>query len=161
MSKVIVWENDDGTVSVTTPLEEMIEGETEDQYLDRIATKLQEDAPEQFGDLDYVKVDADDVPTSRRFRSCWRLDDDVVTTDVSLAKIQAKADVRAQRDQRLDASDKEWLRLQAVGTQQEKDDYAAFRQALRDLPETADTEIDACADEAALIAYTPTWPTEP
>lgn len=161
MSKIIVWENGDGTIAITHPLEPMLDGETETDYLDRIAAKLQTEIPDQFAALEYETVESTNMPPSRRFRAAWRLGENAVATDVPLAKALLKDAVRSERDTRLNDSDKEWLRLQAVGTQQAQDDYAAFRQALRDLPEDADTAIDALTTEAALLAYAPTWPTEP
>lgn len=98
---------------------------------------------------------------SRRFRNQWRWDGTKIEADLPLAREQVMAEVRAERNARLDAADKERGRLEDVGNQSQRNAHATYRQSLRALPETAQAEVDALTTAADLEAYAVTWPSEP
>ena len=100
------------------------------------------------------------VPTSRRFRDCWRHDGAGVSVDMAKARGQRIEEIRAERDSRLRATDGEMLREQEQGTPRLAP-LAAHRQALRDLPPSAATALDAVVTPEGLDAYQPPWPVKP
>lgn len=158
MSKCILWGRSDGAVFRSIPMEPPLQGEPESMWLDRVALRAQAADP-QLADcvrLDRAGVDAADLPT-RRFRDCWRHAGGVVVVDVSLARAQVLAEVRRERNARLDASDREKARLDEIGTAEQRTALAAYRQKLRDLPAAVTTEV-ASLDADALAAYAPRWP---
>ena len=101
------------------------------------------------------------VWANRRFRLCWRHIGGRIAVDVSLARTQRLAEIRLDHDQRLEASDKDKARLDDVGTPEQIAAMKAYRQALRDLPATAQADIAALATPEQLDQYQPPWPVKP
>lgn len=98
---------------------------------------------------------------SRKFRNCWRWTGTAVATDVPLARAQLMAEMRTERNSRLEESDGKQLRANETGTEQQKTDWNTYRQSLRDLPVSEQTAVDALASAADLETHAVTWPTEP
>ena len=84
-----------------------------------------------------------------------------IAVDLPLARTQRLAELRTERNQRLDASDK--ARLQAMDDNDGPRiaQLRLYRQALRDLPATAQTQLDTVTTDDALDAWSPTWPLAP
>lgn len=161
MTKRIVWQSPDGSLRITVPVEPPLEGESESAYLDRIALRTLNAVPSLADCVRLPDVDASELP-SRRFRSCWRPNvRRSVAVDVPLARAQLLAEVRAERNVRLLASDADKQRLDDLGTPQQKQQLAAYRQALRDLPTSVQQDLEALTDSTALERYAPTWPAKP
>jgi len=102
-----------------------------------------------------------DLP-SRRFRNCWRQAGAAPPhVDMPLARLQRLDEVRAERGPKLALAD--------IAIQRATDAYNVslasrlrdYRQALRDLPEVAQPEIEALTTPEALAAWEPAWPVEP
>jgi len=53
------------------------------------------------------------------------------------------------------------IKLDDIGTAQQKIDIANYRQSLRDLPASTDIQIDNLISVPALELYNPTWPIKP
>lgn len=97
------------------------------------------------------------LPTDRRFRNCWRCpDSEKVEVDMPLARAQRMAEIRAERDAKLHASDGPILREQEQGTKATVDALKAKRQALRDIPTTFD--LEPITMPSALADFEPEWP---
>lgn len=92
-----------------------------------------------------------DVLPSRRFRAAWTRGANGVTVDVQKARLQRVAEIRAERDKALAATDGPFLRDSEMG----KDVSAlkATRQALRDLPAKAMAELAECVTADDVAAY--------
>jgi hypothetical protein len=73
------------------------------------------------------------------------------------AKTQRLEEIRAERNTKLDASDKEMAKATETNTKEQ--DWKTYRQALRDLPATVNMESVTTAAE--LAAFVPMWPTAP
>ena len=114
--------------------------------------QLREDTP-------ILLVDESELP-SRRFRDDWRISGRTLAPGLSLVRARCKAEVRAERNARLLASDADHVRLSEVGTTLQRQSMANYRRALRDLPATTDAQIDARTVEQ-LESWEPTWPTKP
>lgn len=100
-------------------------------------------------------------PASRRFRNQWRHGGGVVQVDLSLARQQRLREIRDERNSRLTASDATRVKLMDQGTQAQIDAYKTYRQSLRDLPTTVQTELAALITADQIEQYQPTWPVEP
>jgi hypothetical protein len=91
------------------------------------------------------------------FRAAWRNGGTgKIRIDMPLARVQRMAEIRAERNTLLDASDKEKARIDDVGTASQKTAISAYRQALRDLPATIN--LDAIDTPEALDVFEPAWP---
>jgi hypothetical protein len=53
------------------------------------------------------------------------------------------AEVRSLRDLALSASDREKIKLDEIGSSEERKEMAAYRQTLRDLPAVVEAELDS------------------
>ena len=152
-TKRIVYTRSDGGVSVVCPAPEYVARfATEGEALEAIRAK---DVP---ADVINVHVcDESAVPVSRRFRNCWR---QVGTTPPSvsmpLARAQRMVEIRAERDKRLVVSDGSMLRTQETGTPAQIAALKVYRQALRDVPQTAD--LSGITTALDLAMYEPAWP---
>jgi hypothetical protein len=156
MKQRIVLQKPDGSILVVTPAGETIDGETETEYLDRIAARTLAAVPSFAGCVRLADVALADIP-GRRFRAAWRQAGGGIGVDLPSARSIVMADMRAERNRRLAETDAEKNRLDDVGTSQEKQALRVRRQALRDLPVVVAAEIAAMtADQMEL--HTPTWP---
>lgn len=71
--------------------------------------------------------------------------------ELALARKNKLAEIRAERDARLLVNDKQWLI--ASKTAQDKTSIETLAQTLRDLPEAAETALNALNDVEAIKAY--------
>ena len=148
--KVIVHSGPDGGVTVTVPVEPMREGETGDGYIARIAGRaVPRDA------VDIMVCEDSDIPQDRTFRGAWRLAGGKVVVDMPLARAIKLERIRAERNRRLEATDKDVAKLDGDPVPAS---LKARRQALRDLPQTIQAELDAIDQPATLKLFEPNWP---
>lgn len=155
----IIMEDPDGSIAVDAPVTTIADDPT------KLAAHIVRLGAQGF----IVKKDdatGADLPNerageSRRFRDCWRWDGIKIEADLPLSRAQLMAELRTERDSRLMVSDGKQLKANETGTQQQKDDWNTHRQALRDLPVTTQTDVDALTTAADLEAHAVTWPTEP
>lgn len=94
------------------------------------------------------------------FRPAWRCEADKVTVDLNVAREIVLAQIREVRNKKLDESDRDKQRLDDIGTDEEKQKLAMYRQSLRDLPSTV-SEAIAKMDVVDLYNYKPTMPVNP
>lgn len=159
-TKYILWEGPGGEILVTEPLAPLFDGESEEDYLNRVSART----GVQPGIRDCLRLPEkrrDELPTS--FLDCWRWDGRAATVVVSLplARTQILAETRTERDKRLTDSDRDKARLDDMGTAQQKAALATYRQQLRDLPATVQTDLEGKGTPAELEAYAPPWPAMP
>jgi len=120
----------------------MQEGETEEEYLDRIAAKHSPKNATRLPDVDQAKL-----PKDPRFMNCWRWNGAVVVEEQGLLFNERWRLVREQRDKLLEESDKYALRAQELAL--DSTELVRYRQALRDIPQ-------AYSDPDRVV-----WPAEP
>ena len=152
----IVWRKPGGEILVTIPASKArMAGEAEPQWLDRVAQKVV--AAGGMAEAERLPdCSAEDLP-DRRFRTCWRANAaGKVKIDLPLARQQRMNEIKADRNRRLDLSDKEWARLAEIGTAEQQSVLKAYRQALRDVPQNVDLSKMKTARE--LSSYEPHWP---
>lgn len=89
----------------------------------------------------------------RYFRSCWRWQGSRVGVDLPLARAQRLTELRRERDVALAATDGIILRDQEQG--KDVSVLLAKRQALRDMPVTAQGELSALSSPDAIKSYVP------
>ncbi|HYE20986.1 MAG TPA: phage tail assembly chaperone [Tepidisphaeraceae bacterium] len=102
-------------------------------------------------------VDASALP-SRRFRLAWKMGAAGVEVDLAAARGVVLSDLRAERNRRLDDSERLMSRANEIGTPSDQKAVRDYRQALRDLPAKEAVRIEAMT-VAELEAYAPAWPT--
>lgn len=151
----------DGTVRIVVPVEPALPGESEAAYLSRVGDRaVQRDA--SLADCTRLSpMDAAALPATRRWRNQWRVAAGAIAPSVPLCRGARLAELRADRNARLAASDGPALRANEQGTAEQQAAWRAYRQALRDLPATAQTALTGCETPDAVAEYSPTWPTAP
>jgi hypothetical protein len=133
MTQVIIFTNENGGVSVTTPTAEFLETHT----IEEVQAK---DTPK--GSL---IVNQSDLPNQHNdFFDAWELADSKVTVSLAKAKEITKARLRIEREPLLAAQDVLYMR--ATEANQDTTAIVAEKQRLRDLPALA----DACTTLAQL-----------
>lgn len=116
MSKVIIYTNNNGNVSVCVPTGEL-----------PIEDVLIKDAPEHA-----IIIEDNELPEADNdFFNCWELVNDVVLVNIAKAKIQTKDRLRAEREPLLAAQDIAFQR--ALETGSDTSIIIAEKQRLRDI----------------------------
>lgn len=122
MSKVIVYENDLGTISIVTPV-------NTDMTIEQIAEK---DVPDG---VTYKIVEHTDLPTDDMdFRDAWKYD---LSVDLAKAKESTKDRLREERKPLLAAQDTLFMKAQEEGTS--TTDIVTEKNRLRDITNTVDS----------------------
>ena len=93
------------------------------------------------------------------YRDVWTIQAGTLTHDMPKARGLRMAEIRAERDRRLTASDGPMLRAQEAGTPPQIAAMKVARQTLRDVPQT--TNLDGLTTVDALAAFEPVWPEMP
>lgn len=171
---VILWQQPDGTISTTVPARPPLEGESIGQWLDGIALRFQNAAPQLHQEFQLTRLPnmtrtaiaasvgaGPDGGPSGRFRWCWRYRNGQVVVDMALARQQRLKELREERDGRFPEADKAWMRAVGQKRPADADQWEQYRQALRDLPATAQTDLDRLLTPSALETYQPDWPETP
>lgn len=153
--KIRVWQQPDGTLRITryTTDSPHAQSQADDELFRSRAVHPQSRAFD-------LSVESRERFTTRKFRQGWRLDAaGSIIADIALVRAQLRDEIRVARDLRLAESDGWLLRAQALG--QSTAELDAYRQQLRDLPETEDKVLVVLADEAEALRYQTAWPTPP
>lgn len=136
-------------------------------------------SPENFlEDLDNDTLmneitDANPLP-SKAFRDSWQDNGSGdIEIDLTGAKTEKKASCRAERNAKLKTWDDKELEINSkisrktrlvedtTAEEADRDAVEDYKQDLRDLGATIDSEVDAELTTDDVEAYEPTWPTEP
>lgn len=125
----IIYENEEGGVSIITPIINDEVGLT----IEEIAAK---DVPE---DTPFEIVEDDVIPTERTFRNAWVKDGEKVSVDMPKARVIRMDCIRLVRNKELDDSDKEIVR--AVEDEIDLTPLKTKRQELRDIPQDFDLSV--------------------
>lgn len=137
--------------------------------------KLTDDEIERFfGETAIAKAHPDDpvsnatllgrtnqstLPRNKVFRGAWRIKKGSVVVDMPLARDIKMKRIRNERNARLQSSDGPSLVAQERGSPVDRQRWVAYRNALRDLPQTINLEWIATPEE--LESFEPAWPEEP
>jgi len=128
MPKVIMWKKPDGTLSMVHPAPNgQGQGESESDWLDRVAAKSKPDPAATRTDIEKT-----DLP-SRYFRASWGEASGLPAVDMPKARLQKMDMIRDSRNMKLTAADGPTARE----NEQNGPDKAAwnsYKQSLRDLP---------------------------
>ena len=162
--QIIVWEMPDGAVRYATcPEKSKQPGETIEQWLPRQFQKTVRDAfPGAIRILNPSMPDGQPfVPGAKKsFYGAWTSDGSgKIQVDLPRAREIHLAEVRAERNRKLDESDREWARLADVGTTEQQAAYREYRQALRDVPQGMN--LDMIDTVVELEEFRPSWPGQP
>lgn len=155
----LVFERLDGSISIDIPVARIANDSAAlAKHIARIA-----DRP---GVTHRLTLTSADLPSaqpgqSRRFRNCWRWDGSGVVVNLPAAHATVMREVRAERDRRLLESDGAHIGLSEIGTEQQKANWRAYRQALRDFPAAIHAVVHGLTSAADIEFYEVTWPGKP
>ena len=155
MTKVIAYTRPDGGVSICIPAPNARrEGESEAEFIARIQAK---DVPK---DATNIRVCTRvEIPYRGRLRNAWRQNGvNPPVVDMIEARILKTNLVRIDRDKLLIAEDVAYIRADETGDKLKKAAIAVKKQALRDIPVTIQSDLDAIDEPETLDNYEPVWP---
>lgn len=157
MACLIYTRPDDGVSIVRPTPEYLAQFPTE---LDGLAAVIAKDIPR---DARGVRIcEEADIPPNRRFRDCWRrMGMELPQVDMPLARTQRMNEVRRERGPKLAKSDVDLLKAQEAGNTTLQASLRVYRQALRDIPQTEQVNVEACTTPEHLETWAPAWPTDP
>lgn len=163
MSQVIVFKNPDGSCGIVIPsvfalekLEMTIEEIAEKDvpaYRDLMLVNDKGEIIETEADakvrlniddlnkkLPYRITDKTNIPNDRTFRNAWTDDNPTETVDVHIEKARDihMNKIRELRNKKLEQLDLKYMRADEAGNTQLKQQIAAQKQALRDIPQNFD-----------------------
>lgn len=114
-------------------------------------------SPENFmQETDVLIGEAPQDTPDREFRDCWKEDSGELKVDLPKAREKRLAEIRAERDARLKATDEAWVEGMSKG--EDVSAIEALKQTLRDIPATAETELSSKLATTTIKAYDPDWP---
>ena len=93
--------------------------------------------------VSWRRVTLEDLPTHRVYRDAWHDIGTRIDHDISKVRNITIERCRRDRNQKLDALDKEWMKATGQGKKSVADAVEAQRQVLRDLPATITAETVA------------------
>lgn len=111
-----------------------------------------ENKPEQ--PVSYRVIQDGEIPTDRTFRDAWVDTGSKVTHDMKRARVIHLSRLRRDRNAKLDELDRDWMRASGQKNLPEMDSVETKRQALRDLPETLASVIEAATTVEELKTIT-------
>lgn len=143
------YKRPDGGVSVVhLAPKARLEGESDADFLTRVKAQV---LPPDALDV----VDNPPLPT-RTYRESWELTGGAVQHNMVKASAEKMAEIRAERNARLAATDGPFMAAQEKGDVAETARLKVLRQRLRDVPQTV--VLPPAADAEALKAFDPVWP---
>ena len=106
-----------------------------------------------------LTVEANSLPYEGSFKGAREFDPIAgVAMNMTKARTIRLTGIREERNARLVNEDANYMIADEIGDVVEKAAVVARKQALRDLPTTSQSDLDAIEDVAALDMYSPTWP---
>ncbi len=152
--KVRIYQPASGPAQVVIPNPRLrAEGESEDEFIARIALHAEAASPVLAAIGDRADVDVSALPPDRDFRDAWRLSGGAPRVDMTAAREIHRTKLRAARAPKLAELDAEYIRELEKGGQGRPADVVTKKQTLRDLP--AEPAIDAAETPDDLRAA---WP---
>lgn len=137
MDERIIYQNENGGVSVVTPSGEV--------SLDLVILK---DLPKG---VDYKVINVSDLPPDRYFRSAWEFDVDKISINMSKALEIQKNVLRAQRAPLLLALDVEYMKALETDDKKKMGEIAEEKQMLRDITMRPDLLNAKTPEELKLV----------
>lgn len=147
--KKIIYTRADGSVSIVN-----LPNDAKDEDFDKEVTRI---ILERLA-VDTPFIVEDPRPASRYFRDAWRRNGIGVDVDMPIARTIKTGKIRKERDTRLAAEDIAYMRADEANNAENKAFIAQRKQALRDLPDTVQPNLDSIATPEELEAFEPVWP---
>jgi hypothetical protein len=107
--KRIIWQMPDGSISITVPCSPVREGESEQEYLDRVASRCKPVGATRIAD-----VEKSEIPSDRDFRNAWCWNGKVDHDITKAAEIHLNR-IRVERNARLQELDIEYFKASEAG----------------------------------------------
>lgn len=95
-TKRIMWRKPNGHLLVSTPTEPILEGESEGQYLDRVALRAQNADPNLSDCVRLADVEQEELP-ARRWRNAWRASAGLIVPNLIVARLIRRAELLLHR----------------------------------------------------------------
>lgn len=138
MTKRIIYENNDGSVSIVIPAIEDIEAVVKKSIPEGISYEILEDT---------------DIPSDRTFRNAWVKNGKGIRIDMPLARLIHMTSIRKVRAEELIKTDQELLR--AIENGEDTVQIKEKRQKLRAIPQVFDLKTVETPEELKEL-----WPSE-
>ena len=152
---VRVWHEPDGAVKIT----QFLEPDLKDRDCANLTAEGHVHPDSAFEDFDSLEAFRAVAPQNRKFRNCWeKAPGGGVHVNLVKARAQRLDEIRTERNQLLDASDKDVMKATDQGNTAALAGLQIYRQSLRDLPATVAPALDALMTDSAIEAYAPEWP---
>ena len=128
--KLIVFNNDNGGLSITYPTEESLGAMSIDEVADLVVPD----------GISFHIIEQEKIPPNRDFRNAWKYDNSVESVNVNMQKARDihRDRIRIKRDEKLKALDISYMRADEQGDATQKANIANEKQILRDLPQDFD-----------------------
>lgn len=137
-NKLIVWRRTDGGIEITYPCDRVQDGESEQNYLDRIAERFANSHPQHSNYTRLSDVTPVELPTDRDFRNAWSHEDGKgIHVHFDKAREITKCRLRQERKPLLEELDVRFIRAVEIG--ESTDSIVQEKQRLRDLPNLCDS----------------------
>lgn len=153
--KKIVWKKPDGRIAITTPNKAgLLNGETEEQYLDRVAARAQETVPYLADAVRVANIPPeahDNMDLTFHDAWTWTTPDPVIDIDMSKAREIHKSHLRLIRKPKLELLDIEYLRAVESNDKMAQTMIADKKQALRDVTDHPSIRAAKTAEELKAI----------
>ena len=153
MTKVIIYSLADGRLCVCHPC---ISRNDPPNFTadDAVARALAKDIPEEA--MNVGVIDSSELPVDRGFRLAWRQRGEKISVEIAIAREIRLAQLRAERDTRIEATDALIARATEIGDAAGRARLAAYRQALRDMPADVADALTSATIPEQLRAVRPT-----
>ena len=147
MTYHIIWKNTDGSIKVTNM---HIAATLED-------TIFHKDTLVERGEISTFQaiLQTEQLPQERYFRPAWRFNGVSVTLDIPACRQRHLDKLRRVRNAKLQDSDADYMRALEQADQTKLDTLKTYRQALRDMPQTVNTTLQAASTPETIKAVRP------
>ena len=100
-------------------------------------------------------IETSELPIDKYFRPAWRWNGTAITLDLPICQQRHLEKLRRVRNTKLQNSDAEYIKALEQNNTSKLDTLKQYRQALRDLPETIQTEMSNAATPNDIKAIRP------
>lgn len=147
MAQHILWKNPDGSLKVT----HMFSGATREETLAHKDVLIDRGETATFQGI----VGTNQLPNNRYFRNAWRWNGTALDFDLPACRERHLNKLRRVRTDKLQDSDPDFIRALEQNNTTQLNALKAYRQALRDMPQSIAAELTSATTPDAIRAIRP------
>lgn len=147
MAYHIIWKNTDGSLKITS-MQNTATAEDAAEHKDTLIT---------HGELAVFQtiIKSEQLPQERYFRNAWRFDGSNVVLDIPSCRQRHLDKLRRIRNGKLQDSDADYMRALEQNDVAKLETLKSYRQALRDMPQTASATLQTANTPSEIKAVHP------